>query len=53
MLRFNLEDGVMVESAQGEYCLYSDVVAIDIKTADTLITQLDGLKEQIEGWYAE
>lgn len=53
MRRFNLIDGNMVESEEGEYVLYSDVTHVDKTTADTLLTQLHGLIEQIEGWYAQ
>lgn len=50
--RYNLVEGVIVEAENGQYVLYSDVVSIDNITADTLLTQLRGIVEQIEGWYA-
>ena len=53
MLRFSLIDGEMVETEQGEYVLWTDVVATDIVAANTLIVQLESLKAQIESWYGE
>jgi endo-1,4-beta-mannosidase len=52
MRRFKLVDGEMVSDHEGEYCLYSDVAKADVVAADTLLTQLRGIIEQIEEWYA-
>ena len=53
MRRFNLVDGVMVEHELGMYVEYEEVVRTDIVSANTLLTQLDGIKAQIEEWYGE
>ena len=53
MRRFNLVDGVMVEDDLGKYVEYEEVVRVDVVTANTLLTQLDGIKAQIEEWYGE
>jgi hypothetical protein len=53
MLRYNLIDGQMVEDAAGKYAEYADVVRVDIVAANTLLTQLASLQEQIEEWYGE
>jgi len=51
MRKFNCINGEMIEAEDGEYVKYSDVIAIDNLTADTLLIQLRGLQEQIETWY--
>jgi hypothetical protein len=51
--RFNLVDGEMVEDAFGKYAEYEEVVRVDVVAANTLLTQLASLQEQIEGWYGE
>ena len=50
MRRFNLVNGEMIESETGEYVLHSEVVDIDNIAANTLLTQLDGIREQIAEW---
>ncbi len=53
MRRFNLVDGEMVEAEDGKYVEYEEVVRVDNITAATILTQLAGIQEQIEGWYGE
>ncbi len=53
MRRYSLVDGVMVEDPAGPYVLFSDVMTIDKVTKDTLILQLDGIREQINEWPTE
>jgi hypothetical protein len=50
MLRYNLIEGEMCPAEDGLYCLYSDVISVDNVAANTLLAQLDGIREQVSEW---